>query len=171
MLEEIKKRRSYREFIDKEIKEEKIREILLAAMVAPSAKNRRPRDFIVVREKKMLERLAESGPWAQFIKDASVAIVIVGDKELTNKWIEDCALSAGYIYLEAENQRLGTCWAHIRGGKTTGGEDAEEFVKKLLVIPRKYGVLCIMALGYPSNKLPEHTEEEFAKEKLHWEKW
>ncbi|MDD3647317.1 MAG: nitroreductase family protein [Candidatus Dojkabacteria bacterium] len=171
MLDIIKKRRSIREFEDKEVEDEKIREILNAAMVAPSAKNKKAWEFVVVKDKDMLKKLADSGPWASFVGISKVAIVIIGDEELSSKWVEDCSLAAGQIYLEATNQGLGTCWAHIREGKTVDGENAEEFVRRLLDIPQKKRVLCIMALGYPSYWPKYYGEKDFDEKKVFYEKY
>lgn len=50
MLKAIKKRRSVREYLPKEVEKEKLDEILKAAMFSPTAHNRRSWEFAVVRE-------------------------------------------------------------------------------------------------------------------------
>ena len=54
MLEAIKIRRSIRTYINKDVEEEKIEEILRAAMQAPSSKGACPWEFIVVDDNETL---------------------------------------------------------------------------------------------------------------------
>jgi nitroreductase len=49
--------------------------------------------------------------------------------------------------------------------------EKEKFVREILNIPEGYRVLCIMALGYPKNKIKEHSEDEYREDKVHREKW
>jgi len=163
MLKTIKKRRSIRQFLDKDIKEEKVEEILKAAMTAPSAHNRRPWRFWLVRDKEKKEKLAQIQPWASFVAGAPVVLVIGSEED--KHWVENCAVAAALVYLEATNQGLGTCWVQVRGMKTGRGEGSEEGVKKLLGIEENIRILCLMPLGYPSKVLPEHSGKT-EKEKL-----
>jgi nitroreductase len=163
MLEAIKKRRSIRRFLDKEIEKEKIEEILKAGMTAPSAHNGRPWRFWLVRDQERKEELAQIQPWADFVARAPVVLVIGADEE--KQWIEDCSLVAGLIYLEATNQGLGTCWVQVRGMKTKNGGESEEEVRKIIRAPKSVRILCLMPLGYPQKFPPEHSGE-IEKEKV-----
>lgn len=171
MNELFKKRRSIRKFSGRAVSETQIKEILLAAMVAPSGCNRRPWNFVVVKDAAAKKVLAQSGPWADFVNDASVVIAVIGDEQKSWLWLEDCSLAAGQIYLEAANQGLGACWAHIRGGKTVQKQDAEDFVRKVLGIPKTKRVLCLMAIGYPAESPSPYSEKDFNSSKVHQEKW
>lgn len=166
MLEVIKKRRSIRQYRSKEVEEEKLQEILKAAMFSPSAHGTRPWEFIVVKNQETKEKLSQVTPWAGFIKEAPVILVIAASGSRFN-WIEDCAIAAENVYLEATNQGLGTCFIQIREGT----DNAEAYVKKLLHIPNGIRVLCLMPLGYPAEEKEPHTEDEFEKNKLHFEQF
>ena len=52
-MQEIYVRRSIRKYLDKEINEEDIKKILKAGMNAPTARNLKPFEFVVVRNKEM----------------------------------------------------------------------------------------------------------------------
>lgn len=171
MLEVIRKRRSIRSYQSKEVEEEKVREILKAAMFAPSANHRRPWEFVVVREKESREKLAQATPWASFVAQAPVVLVVCAQESLSREWLEDAAIVGGYIYLEAVNQGLGTCWVQIRGSTTPKGESAEDYVRQLLGIPADYRVVALFPLGYPQQTPPPHLESEFEEEKIHFNKW
>jgi len=166
----IKKRRSVREYSKKTISEHKLNEILKAGQFAPCGRNLREWEFIVVRKKQMLKRLSKfkkSG--AIFLANADAGIVILGDKEKSDLWIEDCSLVAGYMMLQAVALGIGSCWIQVRG--TRHNPHAEEDVRKMLNIPNNFGVLCIIALGYPKEKFPPHKDNEFDKSKIHYEKF
>jgi nitroreductase len=171
MLESIKKRRSIRKFKKKEVEQEKLNEILKAAMYSPSASHRRPWEFIVVKDQELKNKLSKTTPWSGFVKDAPVVLVITGYEEDSHLWIEDCSIAAEAIYLEAQNQGLGTCFCQILEPKTLSLKDSEEYVKKLLNVPKNIRILCLMPIGYPDEEKPEHNEKEFDKNKIHLEKW
>jgi nitroreductase len=167
MNEIFKKRRSIRQFTNKEVTQEQVHSILCAAMVSPSGNHANPWEFVVVRDREKLSKLGNCGKWQGFVKDCNVAIVILGKESLTDMWLEDCSIAGSHIYLEATNQGLGCCWAKVRGGKTEDGEDREEYVRKILNIPSEYRVVSIMAIGYPAIEPPPHSEEEYDEKKVH----
>lgn len=172
MLEAIRKRRSIRKFKKKEVEEKKLKEILKAAMFAPSAMRLRPWEIIVVRNPETKEKLAKATPFCGFVKDAPVVLVIAAKPSLLAKfWIEDCSILAENIYLEATNQGLGTCFCQVMGGKTLFMKDSEEYVREVIKAPKNVRILCLMPLGYPAEKKPPHTIKEFEKKKIHYEKW
>ncbi|MEM5836630.1 MAG: nitroreductase family protein [Candidatus Aenigmatarchaeota archaeon] len=172
MLEVIRKRRSIRKFKNKEVEEKKLKEILKAAMFAPSAMHLRPWEIVVVKNKETKEKLAKSTPFCGFVKDAPVVLVICAKPSFLSKfWVEDCSMLAENIYLEATNQGLGTCFCQIMGGKTIFMKDSEEYVKEIIKAPKKVRVLGLMPLGYPAEKKPPHSMKEFDEKKIHYEKW
>lgn len=171
MLEVIRKRRSVREFLQKGVEEEKLLEILKAAMFAPTAWNLRPWEFIVIKDKKTIEELSKATPYAGFAKGAPVVIVIIYDIKKGKRFKEDCSICAENIYLEATAQGLGTCFVQIAEGKEAGVGEPEEFVKRLLSIPENYRVQCLMPLGYPAKSPEPHGDDEFDPGKIHYEEF
>lgn len=170
MLEILKKRRSVRSFLDKKIESEKLFEILKAAMFAPTAKNLRPWEFIVVSNKETIKQFSLATRYSAFAKNAPLVIVICYDMSKGNRFKEDCAICAQNIYLEAVNQGLGTCYIQIAEGTEGGVGEPEAFIKKLLAIPDTYRVLCLMPIGYPAEHPKPHMEEIlFDIKKIHYE--
>lgn len=171
MLEIIRKRRSVRNYLKKDVEKQKLDEVLKAAMFAPTARNIRPWEFIVVKDDETKKRLSKATPYASFAKDAPVVIVICYDTSNARRFKEDCSISAENIYLEATNQGLGACFIQIAEGTEASEGNPEEFVKKVLSIPGNFRVQCLMSIGYPS-KMPEpHKDEEFDKKKIHYGKF
>ena len=77
MLEAISKRRSIRHYENRPVEEEKIQEILAAAMSSPSAMNQRPWEFYVIRDPELLKKLGEVTPYSKPIGEAPVGIAMM----------------------------------------------------------------------------------------------
>jgi len=172
MLDVIKTRRSYRDFLDKQVEEKKLNEILKTAQFAPTARNLKLWEFIVVKDKKKRDLLAATKPHSQFANKAPVILIIVSkDDGQTNYWIEDGSISAAFIYLEAENQGLGTCFVQVYKSLRPDGSECEKYVKKILKIPENIHVLCLMPIGYPNKRIPGLSARAFDLKKVHNENY
>ncbi|WP_294065589.1 nitroreductase family protein [uncultured Fusobacterium sp.] len=53
-------RRTVRKYKDKPVKKEVIMELMKTALVAPSGRNRRPYEYVVVDDKELLQKLSVS---------------------------------------------------------------------------------------------------------------
>jgi len=171
MLSVIKKRRSVRSFLSKAVEDEKIEEVLKVASFSPSANHLKPWQFIVVKDVEVRKKLSLASPWGHFVAKSPVVIVVCADESISSEWIEDCSVVGAHIYLEVVNQGLGTCWVQIRGAKTTEGENAEDYVKNLLDIPKGFRVLSLFPIGYPEKIPSSHSETELERRKIHSGKW
>jgi len=171
MLDIFKKRRSHRSYLDKKVESTKIKEILKAAMTAPSAYHRYPWEFIVVQTQALKNKLSLATSYSSFAAESSVVMVVCANMNKAYRWIEDCSIVAEHIYLEATNQGLGTCWIQIRGMETAEGKDSEEHLMQVLKIPSHIRILCLMPIAYPAKKLSGHDESLYQGEKVHRELW
>ncbi|KXB04300.1 hypothetical protein AKJ48_03060 [candidate division MSBL1 archaeon SCGC-AAA261O19] len=172
MIDSIKRRRSVRRFEDREVEEEKINEILEAAMFSPSAHAKYPWEIIVVTDKGKRDALSKTTVWSSFASEAPVCFVVLGDEEESERWIEDGSIVSEHIWLESVNQGLGGCWIQVRGGTTDDPEkDPEEYVRRILEIPEKWRVLSILAVGYPATEKSPHKKSNLEYEKIHSEKY
>jgi nitroreductase len=95
------------------------------------------------------------------VADAPAAIVVMGDQG-SEWWADDCAAAAENLLLAAANLGLGTVWCGIK-------EHDAKTVRKVLGLPEKLGVLCIIAVGYPAESPSPHTK--YRKEKVHWDRF
>lgn len=172
MLDTLLKRRSCREFENKPVEEEKKEKILQAAQLAPSGKNSRPWEFVVIEYADTLQKLGDCRkPNQAFLPKAPLAIAVLGNTQKTDTWIEDASLAAIMMQLEAEALGLGSCWVQIRMRESNQAVSSEDYVRKLLEIPAYMAVLCIVGMGYPKKKLPAHTLDEIDQGKIHWESY
>ena len=156
------RRRSVRKFTDRKVDRQTIDKILEAALTAPSSKNTRSSRFMVVDDPTMLERISQmrdSG--SAFVKNAPMAVIVLGDTALTDLWVDNCAISATILQLAAEEQGLGSCWVHVNGRpRKKDAPDmgtAAQYLRKLLPIPASWSPLCVVALGYAADYPAPHT--------------
>lgn len=171
LLNLLMKRRTIRIFKDENVKKDLIQNIIKAGMLAPSSKNKKPVEFIIVEDKDMLLKLKECKAKGNIgLNTAPCAIVVIGDSEKSDVWIEDAAIAATYVQLEAENLGLGTVWIQMRKRFSKDG-DSENEVKKLLKIPEQYGVLCIIAVGYKNESMRPYIEGDIDFSKVKYERF
>ena len=162
-------RRSVREFKADPVEEDTVDALLEAALLAPTAKNRRPWHFLVVDKKDDLQSLAKCKPHgADFLADAPLAIVIGADSAQASAWIEDASIAAIILQLAAEEHGLGSCWIQIRGRSAPDGGGADDFVRRQLSIPEETEVEAIIALGYPAVSPEPHDLRKLPYERVHF---
>ena len=149
----IAERHSVRRFQDREVPREIVDRLIEEALTAPSSKNTKSSEFMVIEDPDTILALSQmrtSG--SAFVKDAKAAVVVLGDSRKTDLWEVNCAISATFLQLSAVEHGLGSCWVHIAGrqrskdGSIPG--NAEDYVRKLLGIEEDMRILCLVALGY-----------------------
>ena len=171
MLNTILHRRSVRQYTEENIPEEKLNAILYAGLAAASSKNRRPWEFVVVRDKEMLTRLSDCRAGAgNLLGKCNAAIVVAADSELVDVWVEDCASAITQMHLMADALGVGSCWLQVRLRTTPdGARAAQDVVKELLEIPDKYSVMAILTLGMPASHPGAGMVDDLLLEKIHHE--
>ena len=166
MLNLLYNRRSTRKFLDKKVEDEKIKSLLTAALLAPSSHNSQPWAFIIVDEPTLLEKLSVAKPHgAALLKHAPLAIIIMGDKTVSDIWIEDCSIVSILVQLEAEALELGSCWVQIHRRYFNDDITSNEYIHEQFNIPERLEVLSIVGVGYKAvERLPINNKD------LLWEK-
>ncbi|MDP0505968.1 MAG: nitroreductase family protein [Fusobacterium sp. JB019] len=167
-MEAIFNRRSVRKYKDQVVEKDKIIELLKAAMQAPSAGNQQPWEFIVVQEKHTLKELSLASPFAKFVEDAPLAIVLLSDEErlkYPQNWQQDMGAAAENILLEATDLGLGGVWLGV-----APFEDREENIKNLFQLNDNLRPYCVIALGYPAEGLGNKFIDRYDESRVHFEK-
>ncbi|MBD5233475.1 MAG: NAD(P)H nitroreductase [Bacteroidales bacterium] len=160
------RRHSIRRYTDKPIDPEDVKTILEAGLLAPSSKNARSWQFVVVEDRDTLIRLSECKPaYATSIKDAMLAVVVTSAPAESEAYIEDASVAAIFMHLQAEALGIGSCWVQVRGRLSADGEPSEDVVRDILAIPHEMTVECIMTFGYSAE-----TRKPVDPAKLKWEK-
>ncbi len=145
LKEVIRQRQSIRDYEDRPVPEGKLTNILEAARLAPSANNRQPWKFVVVKERKRRQELAQAANGQIFIGEAPIIIAAVA----TNvehimtcgvpSYAVDLAIAVDHVTLAAVDEGLGTCWI---------GAFSQQRVREILRIPAKYRVVTLLPLGF-----------------------
>jgi nitroreductase len=149
-MEAIFTRRSIRRYTWEPLSESVLRELLEAAMAAPSAGNQQPWHFIVIDDRATLDRVLTFHPHAQMLREAPAAILVCGDEKLEmyrGYWIQDCSAATQNLLLAAHAKGLGAVWLgiHPRPERVAG-------MRALMGLPDSIHPLALVALGYPAEK-------------------
>lgn len=165
----INTRRSIREYLDKEVSDEDILKILKAGMQAPGSRlGAEPWEFVVIKDKETLEKIAEIKPR---VKTAPVAILLVANIERAfykTVWQQDMSAAAENMLLEAVNLGLGGLWngvapdeeRMVKIGKLAGIEDVSTLKP-----------FCIITVGYPAEGWQNKFMDKFDERRIHYEKY
>ncbi|MBL7130880.1 MAG: nitroreductase family protein [Candidatus Omnitrophica bacterium] len=168
VMEAIKKRCSVRAYQSRPVEEEKLKSILEAARLAPSASNRQEWRFVVVRDKNSRQRLMKAAKNQAFVGEAPVIIACCAQ---TDNHVMSCtqlcypidvAIAIEHMALKATEEGLGTCWI---------GAFYEDQAKNILGIPPNVRVVELLTLGYPDRPCTVHKNRLRLEEIVMHEKW
>ena len=166
-IEAILTRRSIRKYTDKAIPEDLVNLLLKAAMYAPSARDCQPWHFIVIQDRAKLDRLAEIHQYGKMLKQATLAILITGDKNLepAEGYInQGCAVATQNILLTAHAKGLGAVWLGIYPREERMTAMIDYFKLPENIIP-----ISLVSIGYPDDIRPQ--PERFKPERIHYDQW
>jgi|SRR5690554_514836 len=160
------RRRSIRKYSEEQLTPDETKKIFEAALLSPTSKNRHSWEFIAVEEKEIREKLARCKPKsAEFIADAPLLVVVVGNPLISDAWVEDGSIAAINMQMQAEELGIGSCWIQVRNRLFSENVTSSEYINELLEVPMPLEVLCIISFG---KKERERTPADI--ENLHWEK-
>ena len=155
VLQNIMSRTSVRKFKQQPVEDAKIEALLRAGMASPTSGDMQPWHFVVLKDKKDIERYAASNKYhAEDIKKTPLFIFVCADttrmtegqgKEL---WVQDLSAASENILLAAHAMGLGACWTTIYPiQKKVNG------ISKTLKLPGKLIPLNGIIIGYPDEPL------------------
>lgn len=163
-------RTSVRAYSDTPVTDGQIETMLKAAMAAPTAVNKQPWAFIVIKDRATLTAISDSIPSMGMVKKAPLAIVVCGDmtKALDGEghdyWIQDVSAATENLLLAAHAQGLGAVWC---GVYPVSGRVA--FISDLLKLPDEIIPLAIVPVGRPAVKV--EPKDKWDPAKIHNDKW
>lgn len=170
VLDNIYQRRSVRNYSDKEVPDEIIKEIIRAGTYAPSAVNKQPWRFVVVKNRQFIDEYDDrakkaflaafkgtenpdlaryvqhlSKPTTRILYGAPVFILVFASPEVIDE--NDCALAAENMMLAANSLGIGSCWIGLAAGL---GND-KEFLKEVGV-SEGHKLIAPLIFGYPAKE-------------------
>ncbi len=152
VIENILTRRSVRRFTDAPVSDADRELILRAAMSAPSGVNRQPWEFVVIDDKEVLTKLADSLPYAKMVADAPMAIVVCGNSDRflegddATLWVQDLSAVSENILLAAHALGLGGVWTCVYPH-----EDRMAPVSSILSLPDSVLPFSLIPVGHPAD--------------------
>jgi nitroreductase len=158
-------RRSIRKYEDKPVEREKIDLILECACAAPSGNNVRPWHFVEVTERETLNALADAHPYGKMLAQATLAIVVCGEKSKggsTPWWEQDCAAAMQNILIAATALGLGSVWLGV--SDAISGK-----VHEIVSVPGHIQVVGIAAIGYGAEQKKPHGG--IIHDQVHKDRW
>ena len=166
-MEAILTRRSIRKYEARLVDESIQRELLDAAMNAPSSSNGQPWHFVIVTDRKTLDEIPNFHPYSKMVKEAPMAVFVCGDLQLEKRkgvWVQDCSAATENLLIAANARGLGAVWL--------GVYPIEERIigtRRLLGLPDHIIPLCIVVMGYPAENKP--PANRFNPDRVHRNKW
>jgi len=162
----LKGRRSIRRYRPDPVPDEMVEQLLEAGRWAPSASNRQPWAFIVVRDEAVRRELGRHAAyyfirWAH-VDEAPLLIVLCGDRRnpVYRQFLhEDVGLAGSQIMLQAKALGLGTCWL--------GGLDRKA-IAGILKVPDHMEIVGLLTVGFPAED-PEPPEHKPLSEIAHYD--
>lgn len=171
VIEAIKTRASIRDYRTTPVPDSLVKEILEAAIQAPSAGNVGDWEFIVVKNAKTKQELAEAAFNQEFVAKAPLVIVVCsnldrisatyGSRGVSLYSIQDTSAAIENLMLAAWSMGLGSCWI---------GAFNEERVRDSLILPTNVRPMAIITLGYPLS-IPTKPGRRDLKDVMHLERW
>lgn len=170
VMNNIMTRTSIRAYEDRPVEDAKIEKMLRAAMAAPTAGNKQPWKFVVIKEKQTLKTISEHFNTMKMAAHAPLAIVVCGDMNLTfpgdglDYWVEDASAATENLLLAAHSMGLGAVWCGIYPM-----QERVAYLKKLLGLPENIVPLNVVPVGYPAEE--PAPKDKWKPENIHYESW
>lgn len=146
-------RRTYRRFEQKEVSQEIIDDILVAARLASSAANRQPLSYIVVKDADKVQKVFEQTRWAGYLppevgqpkadEQPVLFIAVVQNLNINRDCDTDAGLAIGNMTLAAWNHGVGSCII---------GACNKEKLSEMFGLTEEQKLHTVVAFGYPSHE-------------------
>lgn len=162
-------RRSVRRFTSTAVPDELVRDLLEAAMAAPSARASDPWRFIVLRDAVVRQAIAAKLSNGSMLAQAPLGFVVCGELAAAcdgqlSYLIQDCSAAVENLLLAADAVGLGACWLGVHPR-----EDRIAHIRTLLALPEGILPIAALAVGWPSELPPARTR--FDQAKVHVDRW
>lgn len=166
-MEAILTRRSVRKYNKKPLSDQVLKELLEAAMSAPSAGNDQPWHFITIDDPQILSKVPTFHNHAKMLKDASIAILVCGDMQLdkhNGMWTQACSAATENILIAVRAKGLGAVWLGIYPR-----EERIKGMRQLTDLPDHVIPFSLISIGYPAKK--QGRVNRYDPSRIHHNKW
>ncbi len=149
-------RRSIREYSSEPVSDQMVRELLEAAMSAPSAGNQQPWHFVVINDRRLLDEIPSLHPHSLMCRTAPLAILVCGEPSLEKHagfWVQDCSAATENLLLAVHAKGLGGVWVGVYPG-----DERVAGLRKLLNIPEHVIPFALIPFGHPAVQKPPRPD-------------
>ncbi len=167
VIEAILKRRSVRKYSGEPVDKSEIRELLIAGMYAPSARNEQPWHFLVIDDRSMMNQIIKIHPYASMLSGATHAILVCGDEnlELSKGYCTvDCAAATQNILLAAHSLGMGAVWLGVYPRA-----EWQESIRQLFALPANIHPFSLISVGRAGVQKP--VPDRVKEDRIKWNKW
>ncbi len=168
VYETIRAKRAIRQFEDRPLPDEVVRQILNAGRLSQSSKNTQPWRFIAIRDRATLEALGKTGTWAGHLAGAALGVAILTpNPDEKFQTLFDAGQCAAYMQLAAWELGVGSCIASIY---------EPEQARAILGFPEDWTLRIALSFGYPAPEAlaprpPRSDGRKPFDEVVKWDKW
>ncbi len=164
MIESIFNRRSIRKYKTDPVTDEQVKDLLTAAMMAPSAVNRQPWHFIVCNDREVIDKIRADHPYSKMLEMAPLCIVVCANKDDLGYYQQDCAAATQNLLLAADDMGLGTCWMGV-----APRPERMDPIAAIFKLPENIVPFNLIAVGVPDEARPR--PDRYDESKVHYNKW
>ena len=160
-------RRSIRKYEKRAVGEDLIKQVLEAGMMAPSAGNQQPWQFVVVTDPAILAELPRLHPYASMAPESAFSVLVCGDLKLEKHhgfWVQDCSAAVQNMLLAAHALGLGGVWTGVYPD-----EARVSGFRRLFKLPDNVVPLALLPFGYPAQK--SERVDRFRPDRIHKNRW
>ncbi len=168
--EAIRKKRAVRVFKNEPLPDEAVTRILDAGRRSQSSKNTQPWDFIAIRDRDQLKRMATIGHWTGHVAGAALCVAIVvpatqPGEEFEWKHMFDAGQAASYMQLAALEIGVGSCLGTVY---------RHDEARQILGYSADKTVNIVISFGYPAEQSETPAKKGGRRpleEVVHWDRW
>ncbi|MDE7095854.1 MAG: nitroreductase family protein [Anaeroplasmataceae bacterium] len=166
-MDAIFNRRSVREYeLSKKVDYETLLKLCKAAEAAPTARNQRSREYIIIDDETIIEKLSSVSQGARVLKNCSTVIAVIGKnkEEISTPQMQDQDLSCAVenILIEATYLGLGSCYIGIHPL-----EDRVKACNEILGVSKGAFTFALITIGYPKEKDVFYDKNKFKDDLVH----
>lgn len=153
LMELLATRRTYRRFEQKEVAQNIIDDVLMAARLASSAANKQPLSYIVVKDADKVQKVFEQTRWAGYLppevgqpkadEQPVLFVAVVQNLNINRDCDTDAGLAISNMTLAAWNHGVGSCII---------GACNKEKLSEMFGLTEEQKLHTVIAFGYPSHE-------------------
>ena len=162
-------RRSIRKYKPDDVGDDLVRDLLEAAMAAPSAVAKDPWDFVVLRDRQILAKVTAGLPHGKMLATAPLGIIVCGNLNRAHDgalsyMLQDCSAAIENLLLAVSSLGLGACWLGVHPR-----EERVTHIRSILKLPEGVIPVAAIAIGWPAESHEPRTR--YRDDAVHFDTW